>query len=142
MKSIDGHWMEHLAEMDYLRDAIWQQGYAQKEPIGVYRQEGFALFQKMLGEIRREVTEAIFAYDVPDFEHLEASPEMGELMEARLVDAFGSDDGMEDGFQPDKDADGDDDMSLMVNQHTLGGTPGAGNPDAPLNRAQRRKNKG
>jgi hypothetical protein len=39
MRSIDEHWMEHLAEMDYLRDAIWQQGYAQKEPIGVYRQK-------------------------------------------------------------------------------------------------------
>src|SRR5690606_4424106 len=52
MRSIDEYWMEHLAEMDYLRDAIWQQGYAQKEPIGVFRQEGFALFHKMLGEVR------------------------------------------------------------------------------------------
>ncbi|MBW3636925.1 MAG: hypothetical protein KY445_10780, partial [Armatimonadetes bacterium] len=138
MRSIDEHWMEHLAEMDYLRDAIWQQGYAQKEPIGVYRQEGFALFQKMLGEIRREVTEAIFSYDIPDFEHLEASPEVGELMEARLVDAFPMDDGLEDGFQPDKDADGDDGTPLLTHQHTRGGTPGQGNPDAPLNRAQRR----
>ncbi|HEX8463450.1 MAG TPA: hypothetical protein VF627_02435, partial [Abditibacterium sp.] len=127
MKSIDEHWMEHLAEMDYLRDAIWQQGYAQKEPIGVYRQEGFGLFQKMLGEIRREVTEAIFAYDIPDFEHEEASPELGELMEARLVDAFPTDDGLEDGFQPEGE--------LEIHQHTRGGTPGAGNPEAPLNRA-------
>ncbi|MBV9469965.1 MAG: hypothetical protein JOZ57_12040, partial [Abitibacteriaceae bacterium] len=63
-RSIDDHWMEHLAEMDYLRDAIWQEGYAQKEPIGVYRQEGFALFQKMLGEIRREVTESIFSMPI------------------------------------------------------------------------------
>ncbi len=130
MKSIDSYWMEHLAEMDYLRDAIWQQGYAQKEPIGVYRQEGFGLFQKMLGEIRREVTEAIFAYDIPDYENLEASPELGELMEARLVDAFPGDDGLEDGFQPSGD--------LEIRQHTSGGTPGEGNPDAPGNRAQRR----
>jgi preprotein translocase subunit SecA len=135
MRSIDEHWMEHLAEMDYLRDAIWQQGYAQKEPIGVYRQEGFGLFQKMLGEIRREVTEAIFAYDIPDFEHEEASPELGQLMEARLIDAFPSDDGMEDGFQPDKDADGED-GSLVINQHTRGGI------ESPNNRAQRRANKG
>ncbi len=140
MKSIDEHWMEHLAEMDYLRDAIWQQGYAQKEPIGVYRQEGFGLFQKMLGEIRREVTEAIFGYDVPDYENLEASPELGELMEARLVDAFPGDDGLEDGFQPDKSQDGDEE-TLVINQHSRGGAPGAGNPDAPLNRAQRRGNR-
>ncbi len=138
MKSIDEHWMEHLAEMDYLRDAIWQQGYAQKEPIGVYRQEGFELFQKMLGEIRREVTEAIFAYDIPDYEHLDASPEMGELMEARLVDAFPGDDGLDDGFQPEKDADGEGFDPLDIHQHSRGGTPGAGNPDAPMNRAARR----
>ncbi|RYG70789.1 hypothetical protein EON80_06915, partial [bacterium] len=126
MRSIDEHWMEHLAEMDYLRDAIWQQGYAQKEPIGVYRQEGFQLFQKMLGEIRREVTEAIFAYDIPDFEHEEASPELGELMEARLVDAFPGDDGLEDGYQVDGE-----DGSLIINQHT----------DVAANRAQRRANR-
>ena len=80
--------MEHLAEMDYLRDAIWQQDYALREPIGVYRPEGFELFQKMLGEIRREVTSAIFDYDVPDFEHEDASSELGHMIEARLVDAF------------------------------------------------------
>jgi hypothetical protein len=96
----------------------------------------------MLGEIRREVTEAIFAYDIPDFENLEASPELGELMEARLVDAFPMDDGMDDGFQPDKDADGSDGTSLLTHQHSRGGTPGQGNPDSPQNRAQRRSNKG
>ena len=141
MRSIDEHWMEHLAEMDYLRDAIWQQGYAQKEPIGVYRQEGFGLFQKMLGEIRREVTEAIFSYDVPDFENEEASPELGELVEARLVDAFGGDDGMEDGYQSDKSQDGDEE-TLQIHQHTRGSVPGAGNPEAPQNRAARRSKSG
>ena len=138
MRSIDEHWMEHLAEMDYLRDAIWQQGYAQREPIGVYRQEGFTLFQKMLGEIRREVTEAIFAYDVPDFEHEDASPELGEMVEARLVDAFAGDDGLDDGALLAKDADGEDNDLVMTTQNTRQGTPGEGNPDSAGNRAARR----
>ena len=138
MRSIDEHWMEHLAEMDYLRDAIWQQGYAQREPIGVYRQEGFTLFQKMLGEIRREVTEAIFAYDVPDFEHEDASPELGEMVEARLVDAFAGDDGLDDGALLAKDADGEDNDLVMTTQNTRQGAPGEGNPDSASNRAARR----
>jgi preprotein translocase subunit SecA len=130
MRSIDEHWIEHLAEMDYLRDAIWQQGYAQKEPIGVYRQEGFSLFQKMLGEIRTEVISAIFAYEIPDWEHEDASPEMGELMEARLVEAFPGDDGLEDGMQLNKDADGGNPL-ILTEQHEA----------SPQNRAQRRANR-
>ena len=139
MRSIDEHWMEHLAEMDYLRDAIWQQGYAQREPIGVYRQEGFTLFQKMLGEIRREVTSAIFDYDVPDFEHEDASPELEHMVEARLVDAFaGGDDGLDDGTLLAKDADGVDNDLVMTTQNTREGAPGEGNPDSASNRAARR----
>jgi len=110
-RSIDEYWMEHLAEMDYLRDAIWQEGYAQKEPIGVYRQEGFALFQKMQDEIRREVTEAIFSTqnDMTLDALAYGGPELSELHEARLVQMLPMDDGgIEDGVQLDKDADGDD----------------------------------
>jgi len=113
-RSIDEHWMEHLAEMDYLRDAIWQQGYAQKEPIGVFRQEGFELFQKMLGEIRREVTEAIFGVQLPNYQHQQAAIEMGELTPARLLEVPPMDDGIDDGTQLDKDADGEDETATLV----------------------------
>jgi len=131
MKSIDSHWTEHLAEMDYLRDAIWQQGYAQKEPIGVYRQEGFALFQKMLGEIRREVTEAIFAYDLPDFENEDPTIEYSDMEEGRLLQMLPYDDGVDDGVQLDTSADGQGEGHIEVH------APAAINRDS-LNRAQRR----
>jgi len=131
MKSIDSHWTEHLAEMDYLRDAIWQQGYAQKEPIGVYRQEGFALFQKMLGEIRREVTESIFAYDLPDFENEDPTMEYSELEEGRLLQMLPYDDGVDDGVQLDTSADGEGEGHIEVH------APAAINRES-LNRAQRR----
>ena len=86
----------------------------------------------MLGEIRREVTSAIFDYDVPDFEHESASPELGEMIEARLVDAFaGGDDGLDDGTLLAKDADGIDNDLVMTTQNTREGTPGEGNPIRP-----------
>ena len=116
MRSIDEHWMELGAEMTLCatRSGSRAKGYAQREPIGVYRPEGFTLFQKMLGEIRREVTEAIFAYNVPPFEHEDASPEPGEMVEARLVDAFAGDDGLDGGALPAKDADGVDNDAVMT----------------------------
>ena len=121
-RSIDEYWMEHLAEMDYLRDAIWQEGYAQKEPIGVYRQEGYALFQKMQNEIRREVTEAIFSaqneISLDDFAY--GGPELSDLTEARLVQMMPMDDGgIEDGALLDKDADGDDDEEILVSSSPM-----------------------
>jgi len=131
MKSIDSHWTEHLAEMDYLRDAIWQQGYAQKEPIGVYRQEGFALFQKMLGEIRREVTEAIFAYDLPDFENEDPTMDYSDIEEGRLLQMLPYDDGVDDGVQLDTSADGDGEGRIEVHGNAL-------IDRESLNRAQRR----
>ena len=118
-RNIDEYWMEHLAEMDYLREAIWQEGYAQKEPIGVYRQEGFALFQKMLGEIRREVTEGIFSSQNEPQPLDFGAIDMGELQEGRLIEALGfEDDGMDDGVMLHKSADGEDDVQVLVRQPT------------------------
>jgi preprotein translocase subunit SecA len=113
-RTIDEYWMEHLAEMDYLRDAIWQEGYAQKEPIGVYRQEGFALFQKMLGEIRRSVTESIFSYDVEP-QAIYDGPQIMGMQEARLLAPLPMDeDGADDSVQLYKDADGNDDEDSVM----------------------------
>lgn len=123
MRSIDEYWMEHLAEMDYLRDAIWQEGYAQKEPIGVFRQEGYALFHKMLENIRRTVTEQIFSLQLAQQSTQQAGPRIEELREERLVPAMlDDDDSMDDSVQLDKDADGDDneDPTVIVQQRDRG----------------------
>ncbi len=125
-RSIDEHWMEHLAEMDYLRDAIWQEGYAQKEPIGVYRQEGFALFQKMLGEIRREVTESIFSFQAqPQVQQSYAGPQMLGMQEGVLTQTLPMDNLTDDGAQLDKDADGDDEDEpvVLARSATFGAAP-------------------
>lgn len=116
MKSIDEYWMEHLAEMDYLRDAIWQEGYAQKEPIGVYRQEGFALFAKMLGEIRREVTQNLFAMQFDTPAESTSSLNLQSATEGRLVPPIQHDeDGLDDGVQLHKAA-GTDSGNVQVMQ--------------------------
>jgi preprotein translocase subunit SecA len=56
LQTLDSHWKEHLASMDYLRQGIHLRGYAQKNPKQEYKREAFQMFSAMLDSIKREVT--------------------------------------------------------------------------------------
>jgi preprotein translocase subunit SecA len=56
LQSIDTHWREHLAALDYLRQGIHLRGYAQKNPKQEYKREAFELFSQMLDLVKMEVT--------------------------------------------------------------------------------------
>jgi preprotein translocase subunit SecA len=56
LQTLDSHWKEHLAAMDYLRQGIHLRGYAQKNPKQEYKREAFEMFSAMLDSIKREVT--------------------------------------------------------------------------------------
>ena len=55
LQTLDSHWKEHLAAMDYLRQGIHLRGYAQKNPKQEYKREAFEMFSGMLDSIKREV---------------------------------------------------------------------------------------
>ena len=55
LQSLDSHWKEHLAAMDYLRQGIHLRGYAQKNPKQEYKRESFELFSQMLENLKIEV---------------------------------------------------------------------------------------
>ena len=55
LQVLDGHWKEHLAAMDYLRQGIHLRGYAQKNPKQEYKREAFEMFRMMLERIKQEV---------------------------------------------------------------------------------------
>ena len=59
LQSLDHHWKEHLATLDALRQVVHLRAYAQKTPINEYKQEAFALFERMLSAIREDVTRVI-----------------------------------------------------------------------------------
>ncbi len=52
LRTLDQHWREHLAAMDYLRQGITLRSYAQKDPKQEYKREAFALFSSMLDRIK------------------------------------------------------------------------------------------
>ena len=51
LMTIDQVWKEHLYAMDQLKDAIRFHGYAQKDPLMVYKNEGFKMFEGCLEKI-------------------------------------------------------------------------------------------
>ena len=55
LQVLDTHWKEHLAAMDHLRQGIHLRGFAQKNPKQEYKREAFEMFERMLGEITRDV---------------------------------------------------------------------------------------
>ncbi|WKB54760.1 preprotein translocase subunit SecA [Eleftheria terrae] len=59
LQSIDSHWREHLAALDYLRQGIHLRGYAQKNPKQEYKREAFELFAQLLDVVKMEVTRVL-----------------------------------------------------------------------------------
>ncbi len=56
LQALDHHWKEHLATLDALRQVIHLRAYAQKTPLNEYKSEAFALFERMLTQVREDVT--------------------------------------------------------------------------------------
>ena len=56
----DVNWMNHLDEMDYLRDGIGLRGYGQRDPLIEYKREAYHMFSQLLENIRSSVVRTIF----------------------------------------------------------------------------------
>ena len=70
LNSLDRHWKDHLAAMDYLRQGIHLRGYAQKNPEQEYKKEAFNLFVNMLGIIKSDVVTDLSRVHIPTPEEL------------------------------------------------------------------------
>ena len=68
--SLDTHWREHLAALDYLRQGIHLRGYAQKDPKQEYRREAFELYANLLADIKKDITKTIMSVRIASSEQL------------------------------------------------------------------------
>ncbi|MDH4175025.1 MAG: SEC-C metal-binding domain-containing protein, partial [Betaproteobacteria bacterium] len=64
LQILDGHWREHLAALDHLRQGIHLRGYAQKNPKQEYKREAFELFGAMVEAVKLEVTRTLMAVEI------------------------------------------------------------------------------
>ncbi len=79
LQTLDTHWKEHLAAMDYLRQGIHLRGYAAKNPKQEFKREAFELFSGMLDAIKVEVVEILSKMQLADAPSLEAEPQTNEF---------------------------------------------------------------
>ncbi|NIO39896.1 MAG: preprotein translocase subunit SecA, partial [Burkholderiales bacterium] len=75
LQSLDGHWREHLAALDHLRQGIHLRGYAHKNPKQEYKREAFELFSLMLEAIRNEVTRVLMTVRIRSAEEADEAAE-------------------------------------------------------------------
>jgi len=71
LQSLDTHWREHLAALDYLRQGIHLRGYAQKQPKQEYKREAFELFGQLLEAVRHQVTRSLMTVRIESGEQIE-----------------------------------------------------------------------
>ena len=65
LKSVDTYWMEHIDNMEELKNGIRLRSYGQHDPVVEYRLEGFDMFDEMIESIRQDTVKFVFV--VPKF---------------------------------------------------------------------------
>ncbi|MGE5175482.1 MAG: preprotein translocase subunit SecA [Hyphomicrobiales bacterium] len=57
---IDENWMDHLREMDHMREGIGLRAYGQRDPLLEYKREAFDMFESLMRSIREETVRMLF----------------------------------------------------------------------------------
>ncbi|MDE2627394.1 MAG: preprotein translocase subunit SecA [Burkholderiales bacterium] len=84
LQSIDSHWREHLAALDYLRQGIHLRGYAQKNPKQEYKREAFELFSQLLDVVKMDVTRVLMTVRIQSQEEVAQAAEAIEQRAERI----------------------------------------------------------
>ena len=67
--AMDRHWMDHIDNMDNLRDGIGLRAYGQRDPVQEYRMESYDMFNDMVHSIREDAIRRLYQA------HVERLPE-------------------------------------------------------------------
>ncbi|MDR1747656.1 MAG: SEC-C domain-containing protein, partial [Spirochaetaceae bacterium] len=60
VQAIDKKWLDHLEQLEALREAVYLRSYGSKNPLTEYKLEGFEIFYEMLDSIRQEIASKVF----------------------------------------------------------------------------------
>ena len=85
--TIDQVWKEHLYAMDQLKDAIRFHGYAQKDPLMVYKNDGFRMFESCLEKIATLTALRILNIRITLPNGMTVSPDQLQLKSQEQIDA-------------------------------------------------------
>src|SRR5690606_31114016 len=62
---IDQQWKEHLREMDDLKQSVQNAVYEQKDPLLIYKFEGFELFKRFIAKVNEDTISFLMKADIP-----------------------------------------------------------------------------
>lgn len=60
LRTVDELWMDHIEQMDYLKQSVQLRGYGQRDPLVEYKIESQNLFQQLQASIKAQVVNLIF----------------------------------------------------------------------------------
>ena len=99
LRVIDNHWMEHLDDMDMLREGIGLLSYGQRNPLVEYKIKGHDMFQSMIDAIQTDIATMMYRVNIITPEQQRA---MEEQAKQRLAQAKSSHSSAEGDQEPAK----------------------------------------
>lgn len=84
LRVVDNKWIDHLHNIDMLREGIGLRAYGQKDPLIEYKREAFELFNSMMFEIQKEVVSYLFRAKV----HVEAISDEHQTSLSKAMEQF------------------------------------------------------
>ncbi|MCI6385193.1 MAG: preprotein translocase subunit SecA [Subdoligranulum variabile] len=64
LRNVDAKWMDHIDNMDQLKQGMGLRGYGQHDPVVEYRIEGFAMFDEMIASIREDAVHMLLTIEI------------------------------------------------------------------------------
>lgn len=71
LQTVDALWKDHLLSMDHLKEGIGLRGYAQQNPLIVYKKEGFEMFNDMIARVKEETLSILYRVQLAKPEEIE-----------------------------------------------------------------------
>ncbi len=67
LRTMDAHWVEHLTAMDNMRQGIGLHAYGQRDPLVMYKKEGYQMFENFLARIQHDIVRTVYRVQIkPD----------------------------------------------------------------------------
>ncbi len=70
LQTVDNLWKDHLLNMDHLKEGIGLRGYAQQDPLLIYKKEGFEMFNEMISRVKEEALGILFRVQIAEPEKI------------------------------------------------------------------------
>ena len=100
LQAIDKKWLDHLENLESLREAVYLRSYGQKNPLTEYKLEGFDIFYSMLDDIRIEIASRLVRVQISTEEEAHASRQMRSIQGNAQHNSMGSFSGPGQGMGP------------------------------------------